>query len=83
MFSIFYVILNILSQKKKKTSNSCPFEPHHQKICLRGLQPGKTQIGLLSYGDLSLEILDLASIGIILSRQGTRKVLIRLQGCAG
>ena len=31
----------------------------------------------------SLEILDLASISIILSKQRTRKVLIRLRGCAG
>ena len=31
----------------------------------------------------SLEILDLASIGIILSRQRTRKALIRLRGIAG
>ena len=30
----------------------------------------------------SLEILALASIGIILSRQRTTKVLIRLRGCA-
>ena len=29
------------------------------------------------------EILDLASKGIILSRQQTTKVLIRLHGCAG
>ena len=32
---------------------------------------------------LSLEILDLASIAIILSRQRTTKVLIRMHGCAG
>ena len=31
----------------------------------------------------SLEILNLASIGIILSRQWTTKALIRLRGCAG
>ena len=31
----------------------------------------------------SLEILDLASIGVILSRQQTTKALLRLQGCAG
>ena len=26
-------------------------EPRHEKTCLRGLRPGKTQTGLLSYGD--------------------------------
>ena len=31
----------------------------------------------------SLETLDIASIGIILSKQQTTKVLIRLCGCAG
>ena len=31
----------------------------------------------------SLEILDLESLGIILSRQWTTKMLIRLRGCAG
>ena len=25
------------------------FEPHHEKTCLRGLQPGKTQTSLLSF----------------------------------
>ena len=27
------------------------FEPRHEKTCLQGLQPGKTQTGLLSYRD--------------------------------
>ena len=26
-------------------------EPRHEKTCLRGLQPGKTQTGLLSWWD--------------------------------
>ena len=26
-------------------------EPPHEKTCLRGLRPGKTQIGLLNYRD--------------------------------
>ena len=26
-------------------------EPRHEKTCLRGFQPGKTQTGLLSYRD--------------------------------
>ena len=32
---------------------SCPsaFEPHHEKTCHRGLRPGKTQTGLLSWSD--------------------------------
>ena len=45
---------------------------------------GKAQTGLLSYRDL-LESwkFELESIGIILSRWRTAKVLIRLRGCAG
>ena len=31
----------------------------------------------------SVELLDLASIGIILARQKTAKALIRMHGCAG
>ena len=27
------------------------YEPHHEKTCLRGLRPGKTQTGLLSWWD--------------------------------
>ena len=27
------------------------FEPRHEKMCLRGLRPGKTQTGLLSFRD--------------------------------
>ena len=46
-----------------------------------GLQPGKTRTCLKT--SLSLEILAIGSIGIILSRQQTTKVLIRLRGCAG
>ena len=53
-------------------------EPRHEKTCLWGLQSGKTQTGLRS-----LEMLDLACICIILSRQRTTKALIRLRGCAG
>ena len=30
---------------------SFTFEPHHEKLCLRGLRPGKTQTGLLGYRD--------------------------------
>ena len=28
-----------------------PYEPRHEKTCIRGLRPGKTQTGLLSYSD--------------------------------
>ena len=50
-----------------------------------GFATSNTQTGLLSYKDKleSFEILDLASIGIILSKQRTTKALIRLRGCAG
>ena len=30
-------------------STSTPNQPRHEKTCLRGLRPGKTQTGLLSY----------------------------------
>ena len=43
---------------------------------------GKIQTSLLSYRNL-LETLDRASIHIILSKQRTIKMLIRLRGCAG
>ena len=32
-----------------RTRNCMIYEPHHQKTCLRGLPPGKTQTTLLSY----------------------------------
>ena len=61
------------------------YEPHHKKTCLRGLRPGKTQTGLLSYRETSwsLESLDLERLGIIPSGQQATKVLIRMRGCAG
>ena len=51
-----------------------------RKPVFRVFWPGKTQTGLLSS---SLKSLDLEDIGIILSRQPTTKVLIRLHRCAG
>ena len=51
-------------------------EPHHDKICLWGFRPGKTQLQ-------RLEISDVETREILLSRQLTTKVLIRLRGCAG
>ena len=40
-------IWNIESYLKNKIL----FEPRHEKTCLRGLRPGKTQTGLLNYRD--------------------------------
>ena len=36
-------------EKKKKLHESMKFEPRHEKTCLRDLQRGKTQTGLLRY----------------------------------
>ena len=58
------------------------YEPRHEKTCLRGLRPGKTQTSLLSYRR-KLESWIFGYRGIILTRQRTTKVLIRLRGCAG
>ena len=57
-------------------------KPHHEKTCLQGLWPGKTQTGLLSYRD-QLEFWNFWFSIIILSRQRATKVLIRLRECAG
>ena len=65
-------------------SGLCRYEPRHKKTCLRGLRPGMTKTGLLSYrGLLGLEISAIARRGIILSRQRKPKALIRLRGCVG
>ena len=59
-------------------------EPHQEKTCLRGLRPGKTLTGLLTTEtSYSLEIVTIASIGIILSKERTKKTLIRLRECTG
>ena len=64
-------------------SGSFLFEPRHVKICLRGFATGlDTNRPAQLQGLARVEILDLASIGIILSKQRTTKVLIRLRGCA-
>ena len=39
-----------LASKKHETVDDSN-EPHHEKTCIRGLRPGKTQTGLLSYRD--------------------------------
>ena len=49
-----------------------------RKPVFGGLRPGKTQTRLLSYNDPLRSPLDLASIGIIQTRQRTTKTLIRL-----
>ena len=54
-----------------------------RKPVFGGLQPGKTQNRPAQLQRLaSLDILDLASICIIISKQRTTKALIRLRGCA-
>ena len=56
-------------------------ELHHEKTCLQGLRPVKTESGLLSFRDwLETWNLYLASI---LSKQQTTKALIKLHRCAG
>ena len=52
-------------------------EPHHKKTCLQGFRSGKT--GLCSWWDW----IGFWNFCYILSRQQTRKALIRLRGCAG
>ena len=49
------------------------YEPCHEKTCLRGFATRQDSNWLL----------DLSSVGIILSRQQTTKALIRLRECAG
>ena len=56
------------------------FESCHKKSCLRGFQPGKTQTSLLTTEtSYRLEILNIETRGIILSRQRKTKALIRLR----
>ena len=57
-------------------------EPHHEKTCLRGFQPGKTNRPAQIQRLASLEISAIASGGIILSRQRTTTALIKLHRCA-
>ena len=89
-----HVILLVLSCS---SASSFRFEPHHEKPCLQDLQPVKIDQILASSGvcdqlrlkpacsvdetSLGLEILAIASRGIILSRQWSTKALNRLHGC--
>ena len=43
---LLFKLLNVDSVMSVKT-----YEPRHEKTCLQGLRPGKTQTGLLSYRD--------------------------------
>ena len=67
----------------KHSTESVQNKPRHEKTCIQGVQPGKTQIGSASEANDSLESLDLASRGIVLCKQRTTKVLLRLHECAG
>ena len=58
-----------------------------RKTCLRGLRPSKTQIGLCSHRS-KIEAWNLVHnryfwFYIIVTKERTTKVLIRLRGCAG
>ena len=54
-----------------------------KKPVFGNLQPGNSNRPVQLQKLTSLEILDTATIGIILSRQQTTKVIIRLGECAG
>ena len=77
------VILLVLSWGGSNQITTLNMQPNLSLITRKpvfgGLQPVNTQTGLLYF----LEILGIASIGIILSKQRTTKVLVRLRGCAG
>ena len=78
-------ILGNMAHKKSKLDfgkrlfkgNKGTDEPHHEKTCLQGYQPGMTQTEC-SATDMSqrLEILDIESIDIILFRQMHRLICI-------
>ena len=77
-------IINVKRCSIAKQISCNIIEPRHEKTCLRvcvqvRLKPACSAIETSQ----SLEILDLASIFIILSKQRTTKALIRLRGCAG
>ena len=69
-------------EHQKSDYNTCTFtcEPRHEKTCLRGFatQYDSNRPAQVREASSSLEILGVASIGIILSNQRTRKTLIRL-----
>ena len=60
------------------------FEPRHEKTCLHVCDQGRLKPACTAIeARQGLEILDIETTGIILSRQQTTKALIRLCGCAG
>ena len=83
--SVFWPLLSMqMADSLIQKEGANIIEPRHDKMCLREFptrpdtnQPAQSQ------RLASLEILDLASIGSILSRQRTRKALIRLRRCTG
>ena len=81
VFAGLTVTLLVLSCR----GSNCLNKPRHEKTCLRGLRPGKTQTSrLLSWWDwLGFEISAIGNRCIILCRQRTTKALNRLLGCAG
>ena len=58
------------------------FEPQNEKTCLRGLPPSTIQTALLSYTDGKTQILHIGTLSIVISKQSTQMVLIRLRGFA-
>ena len=62
-----------------KALSTGTYEPRHEKTCLRGLRPACTA----TEASWRLQISDIESRSIMLSRQRTAKVLIRLRGRAG
>ena len=82
-FALYYGLNTILFGKRNHKYGKI-FEPPSQenlssRIPTRVDSNQPAQLQRLA----SLDILDLASIGIILSRQRTIKAVIRLRGCAG
>ena len=48
---IIPVMIDFAAGLSAATDTEPQYEPRHEKTCLRGLPPGKTQTGLLSYRD--------------------------------
>ena len=48
---LFMTFFHRDSQQLQAALDLLSYEPHHKKICLRGLRPGITQTSLLSYRD--------------------------------
>ena len=59
------------------------YEPRHEKTCLRDFQPDSNQAAQPQKLGRGLKFHNIETRDIIVSRQRTTKVLIRLHGCAG